>query len=345
MASANDNAPAYLINGATMNEIVKAKRGQVQQYSPEKGLKKISNAESGEKKWRRAKNPEKLFEAIKIKILAQADYVLWRDAAMAVVVKMRGGDATNPRGKGPGRGKKQAAVVRVVLPDGDPGQDVADRWRKSFCFKGKTGTIIDKDKINLALDDAQHRCARIVEQQKITTVRGTEGTGEFERYTPAQYIEAARTVMGAIDLDPASSKQAQEIVKAEKFFTEQTDGRKQEWHGRVWLNPPYHRDLAPEFINRLVQEFEAGRVTQAIVLTNNSTDTDWFLVAVRACTSLCFTKGRINFYVPSGPDVLPTQGQAFFYFGSDPQRFEDVFCTIGFCLRPSRAYVGDRDGG
>jgi hypothetical protein len=34
----------------------------------------------------------------------------------------------------------------------------------------------------------------------------------------------------------------------------------------------------------------------------------------------------------------PAQGQAFFHFGDDVQRFEDVFCVIGSGLRSSRHY-------
>jgi hypothetical protein len=50
--------------------------------------------------------------------------------------------------------------------------------------------------MKLALDDAAHRAQRICEQENANTVRGTEGTGEFERYTPPQYIELARNVLG-----------------------------------------------------------------------------------------------------------------------------------------------------
>jgi hypothetical protein len=50
-------------------------------------------------------------------------------------------------------------------------------------------------------------------------VRGTAGTGEFERYTPSYYIETVRMVLGEIDLDPASSEIAQKTVKAAQYFT------------------------------------------------------------------------------------------------------------------------------
>jgi hypothetical protein len=66
-------------------------------------------------------------------------------------------------------------------------------------------------------------------------VRGTEGTGEFERYTPAEYIASARSVLGAIDLDPASNAQAQRIVKAAHYLTIEDDGLAHPWQGRVWL--------------------------------------------------------------------------------------------------------------
>jgi hypothetical protein len=147
-------------------------------------------------------------------------------------------------------------------------------------------------------------------------------------------------VLGEIDLDPATCAQAQMIVKAARsFHTIDTNGLDQPWHGRIWLNPPYHRDLAPAFIDKLNAEIDAGRVTAAIMLINNCTDTFWFAAASRRVASVCFTIGRINFYVPRRPDVLPTQGQTSFYYGDDPQLFEDVFCEIGGCWRPSRMFA------
>jgi len=155
-------------------------------------------------------------------------------------------------------------------------------------------------------------------------------TGEYEWYTPAEYIEAARAAMGGIDLDPASHEAAQLTVKASHFFTDVEDGRMQDWYGRVWMNPPYVQPLIHEFIEKLIAESVSGRVTQAIVLTHNSTDTLWFHRLEEVAARICFTRGRIAFIDPQGERCAPTQGQAFFYLGEDATRFDDVFKKFGF---------------
>jgi hypothetical protein len=165
-------------------------------------------------------------------------------------------------------------------------------------------------------------------------VRGTQGTGENEWFTPSKYIEMARTALGEIDLDPATHARAQEIIKAKKFFTVDDDGLAQPWAGRIWLNPPYAQPMIADFVNKLVGEFSSGSVTEAILLTHNYTDTEWFHTAARAARAICFTRGRIRFLTPDGDEAAPTQGQAFFYFGADDAAFRSAFVTTGFILRP-----------
>ncbi len=59
-----------------------------------------------------------------------------------------------------------------------------------------------------------------------------------EHYTPIEVVEGARGLLGGIDLDPASCFEANQRVKATSIFSEQEDGLKQDWFGKVLLNPP-----------------------------------------------------------------------------------------------------------
>jgi phage N-6-adenine-methyltransferase len=158
----------------------------------------------------------------------------------------------------------------------------------------------------------------------------TQFTGENEWYTPAEYVEAARACLGGIDLDPATSPVAQDTIRAARFFTRDEDGLRHPWPGRIWLNPPYAQPDIARFIEKLLGELEAGRAEQAILLTHNYTDTSWFHAAAERSAAICFTRGRIRFVSATGELAAPTQGQAFFYFGSAEWRFLETFSGFGF---------------
>jgi phage N-6-adenine-methyltransferase len=149
----------------------------------------------------------------------------------------------------------------------------------------------------------------------------------------ARISGAVRAVLGDIDLDPASSKIAQKRVRAKKYFTKFDDALNREWHGRVWLNPPYSRDEMPRFIEKLVVEFQAGRVNEAIVLSNSYTDTSWFHRLASFAAAICFTRGRIHFVSLNGGES-PVHGQAFFYLGSNRAKFIEEFGAFGLVVLP-----------
>jgi phage N-6-adenine-methyltransferase len=160
-------------------------------------------------------------------------------------------------------------------------------------------------------------------------------SGEFEWYTPQRYVDLARSVLGNIDVDPASSHVAQNVVKADRYYTIETNGLDQEWYGRVWLNPPYAQPYITNFMTKMVEEVSSGNVTEAIMLTNNFTDTEWFHTGLKHCAAVCFTTGRIKFYDPEGNvGPAPTRGQAFFYFGNCVSAFKEAFAQVGFVVTP-----------
>ena len=157
-------------------------------------------------------------------------------------------------------------------------------------------------------------------------------SGNNEWYTPADYIEAAREVMGSIDIDPASNDIAQETVKAAVYYTAETNGLDKEWRGNVWMNPPYASDLIGKFIDKLVGELP--NIEQAIVLVNNATETEWFGKLISRASAVCFPRSRVKFYMPDGKTGAPLQGQAVIYFGEHKERFAEVFSGKGWCAIP-----------
>jgi phage N-6-adenine-methyltransferase len=135
-----------------------------------------------------------------------------------------------------------------------------------------------------------------------------------EWYTPSEWIEVARNIMGSIELDPFSCEQANLTVQADRFFTIEDDALSREWNAdTVWMNPPYGRGLCARAIEKLVSEFEAGRVGSAIVLVNAATDTRWYQRLLKAARSEALTSSRISFIDGAGQAVSGnTKGQTFF---------------------------------
>lgn len=150
-----------------------------------------------------------------------------------------------------------------------------------------------------------------------------------EWYTPPEYIESARTVMGGIDLDPASNPVANEHILAGNFYSIENSAFENEWSGKVWMNPPYSR-IIKDFISKLVEEYEAGNVTEAIVVTNNGTDTRWFQQLTSVASSICLHRGRIGFLNSEGVRIdNNNKGQVFTYLGNNPERFANEFQKYG----------------
>lgn len=154
-------------------------------------------------------------------------------------------------------------------------------------------------------------------------------SGDNEWYTPARYVDMAREVMGTIDTDPASNPTAQRTVRATTYYTAETNGLDKDWYGKVWMNPPYSNPEVQQFAEKVIAEYQSGRVTEAVVLTNNSADTGWHRAMQDACTRMCTTTGRIRFESPTRQGNSPAMGQSFFYFGPNPEKFKEVFSTIG----------------
>lgn len=155
----------------------------------------------------------------------------------------------------------------------------------------------------------------------------------FEWYTPKKLIRAVKRVFGDIELDPASSRDANRIIKATTFYDQTTDGLTKRWNARtVFLNPPYckagNTSNQDRWTAKLLREYRAGNVKEALLLVTNATETAWFHRLLPF--PMCFVKGRINFTSPTGKKGGATKGSVFVYMGNRKERFQKVFSRFGF---------------
>jgi phage N-6-adenine-methyltransferase len=265
---------------------------------------------------KRAKNTELLKVCIEIRMRAE------RRAGQLLALMAERGERDS--GHGDRQSEKAKSHPATQLSGLGVTKTESSRWQQLF--------RLPEEKFEIRLNHAGAR----VEGATTSAPNYSKATytGENEWFTPAPYLDAARAVLGEIDLDPASHVLAQERVRAKTFFTAADNGLERPWRGRVWLNPPYCRALLAPFVDKLVAEFTSARVSEAILLTHNYTDTEWFHTAARAAQAICFPRGRVHFVSPAGEECSPTQGQAFFYFGGNDSRFLSVFSGLGLVVRP-----------
>ncbi len=159
-----------------------------------------------------------------------------------------------------------------------------------------------------------------------------------EWYTPARYVEVAREVMGSIDLDPASCELANRTVKAIRYYTQRDNGLAKEWHGNVWLNPPYGlvtpglrgstKSLQAYFAKELLRRYQAQEIEQAIVLLfAPALGMPWFQPFWEY--PVCIARHRVVFNKPDGTQDYYGFGNVFIYLGSNEAKFIEVFSKFG----------------
>jgi phage N-6-adenine-methyltransferase len=144
-----------------------------------------------------------------------------------------------------------------------------------------------------------------------------------EWYTPRHVLDFVVRALGRIDLDPCSNSHDNPNVPAARHFTSEDDGLSRTWLGRVYMNPPYGREIG-EWTRKLADEYAADNVSEAIALVPARTDTEWF----RAFPAelVCFVSGRLAFSEHENAAPFPS---AVLYLGENGSNFASVFSALG----------------
>lgn len=176
--------------------------------------------------------------------------------------------------------------------------------------------------------------------------------GKAARYqtdwrTPAKYIAPCREVLGRIDLDPASSRQANETVGAARFYAKRDKGQGRPWGGLVFVNPPNDRQgkLVREYWSRACEHALHGGPGSAVLwagfsleqlrtlqdcplmTTGQAPPKPSFWPRVVIDERIRWIDGRTG-----KPGKSPGQGNFFALLGGDEemrQRFRRIFSELG----------------
>jgi len=105
--------------------------------------------------------------------------------------------------------------------------------------------------------------------------------------------------LGEFDLDPCA---APNWPTAKRHIILPEDGLKAEWHGRVWLNPPYGME-AWTWLDKLAAH------GQGTALVFARTETAGFVQQVwNKATAVKFLHGRLHFHRPDGTRAKANSG-------------------------------------
>ena len=204
-------------------------------------------------------------------------------------------------------------------------------------------TAVDNGTLEYYYDDLRRTAIQRDEEErqpvmpptKSATLIALQSSESNEWFTPAQYADAARELMGEIDVDPASNATANEVIKATMYYDITSNGLDKSWSGRVWLNPPYGRDNGGSnqevWSHRLIEQFQSGITKEAVLLVNANTEAKWFQPFYDYL--ICFTNHRIKFYTNDGTPSQPTQGNALIYLGTQQEKFKSLFSQFGTVMR------------
>lgn len=105
--------------------------------------------------------------------------------------------------------------------------------------------------------------------------------------------------LGTFDLDPCAVSLPRPWDCATTNYTVEDDGLSKEWKGRIWLNPPYGREIG-KFLKKMSEGKHKG-----LALIFARTDTKAFRDYVFASAKyMFFIHGRIKFCRPDGTPGL-----------------------------------------
>jgi site-specific DNA-methyltransferase (adenine-specific) len=118
------------------------------------------------------------------------------------------------------------------------------------------------------------------------SVHFSSATDEWE--TPQALFNELAWLFGGFTLDPCATR---ENAKCPRFFTKAQDGLRERWEGKVFMNPPYGRDIG-RWVRKAYESSQEGALV--VCLLPARTDTRWWQDYARR-GHVVFLRGRLKF--------------------------------------------------
>lgn len=110
------------------------------------------------------------------------------------------------------------------------------------------------------------------------------------------YILDALGGAESFDLDPCAAPEPRPWPTAQRMNTRaDSNGLQMDWHGRVWMNPPYDDAVIGKWLARMANH---GRGTALLAVRPENVA--WHTYVWPCASGIFFFRGRLNFHRPDG---------------------------------------------
>jgi site-specific DNA-methyltransferase (adenine-specific) len=140
--------------------------------------------------------------------------------------------------------------------------------------------------------------------------------------TPPALFDKVEAAVGPFDLDPCSPDKPGS-VRTKIRFTAADDGLSREWRGRVFVNPPYGRELR-QWVAKAALSAEQGALVVALIPAR--TDTHWWHDFIAWKATIFFLRGRLAFGDGTQSAPFPS---AITVWGADPDHIARLAEALG----------------
>lgn len=160
-------------------------------------------------------------------------------------------------------------------------------------------------------------------------------SGAVDWYTPQFIVDAARSVLGSIELDPASCEAANRWIKAKRIYTKDDDGLAHEWSAStVWMNHPFGRKSNRQWIEKLLGHYADNDIDAACCITYACTSESWFQPLFNF--PQCWLYPRLNYVDANGFTLRGVpKGSVVTYLGNKAYSFARIFRKYGAVTTPA----------